>query len=184
MSFTEAIGTCFRKYVTFSGRASRPEYWWFFLFILLGTLAAGILDSTVFGTGAATSSLDTSDGFSAGFSAESNGPLGLLFGLGTLLPILAAGWRRMHDTGRSGLHLFYPLIVMVGLGSFAAFTGLTGFEPAAGDNVPLYQSLVKLVFAIGAFVFVISPLIVLWWLTRPSQPGNNEYGPNPHEVPT
>ena len=29
---------------------------------------------------------------------------------------------------------------------------------------------------------VLSPLIVFWWLTRPSQSGPNSYGPNPHEV--
>ncbi|MEM1006624.1 MAG: DUF805 domain-containing protein, partial [Pseudomonadota bacterium] len=28
----------------------------------------------------------------------------------------------------------------------------------------------------------VSPLLVLWWLSRPSQPGTNQYGPNPHEV--
>lgn len=39
MSFGEAIGNCFRKYATFSGRAKRPEYWWFFLLnFLLGLI--------------------------------------------------------------------------------------------------------------------------------------------------
>ena len=36
MSFTEAIKTCFRKYIDFSGRASRSEYWWFILFTVIG----------------------------------------------------------------------------------------------------------------------------------------------------
>ena len=35
MSFTEAVKTCFAKYVTFSGRARRSEHWYFFLFITL-----------------------------------------------------------------------------------------------------------------------------------------------------
>jgi uncharacterized membrane protein YhaH (DUF805 family) len=35
---------------------------------------------------------------------------------------------------------------------------------------------------LAAIVLLISPLLVLWWLTRPSQPGPNQYGPNPHEV--
>ena len=49
MTFGEAVQTCFRKYVTFSGRATRPEYWWFFLFLLLGSTAASIIDAAVFG---------------------------------------------------------------------------------------------------------------------------------------
>ena len=31
MTFGQSIKTCFSKYVTFSGRASRSEYWWFAL---------------------------------------------------------------------------------------------------------------------------------------------------------
>lgn len=34
MDFGTAVRTClFEKYATFSGRASRPEYWWFVLFV-------------------------------------------------------------------------------------------------------------------------------------------------------
>ena len=32
MGFTESIRTCLSKYFTFSGRAARPEFWWFVLF--------------------------------------------------------------------------------------------------------------------------------------------------------
>ena len=38
MGFTEAIKTCFSKYATFSGRPTRAEFWWFFLFTFLGGL--------------------------------------------------------------------------------------------------------------------------------------------------
>ena len=31
MTFGQSIKTCFSKYVTFSGRATRSEYWWFAL---------------------------------------------------------------------------------------------------------------------------------------------------------
>ena len=43
MQFHEAIQTCFIKYANFNGRASRSEYWWFFLFVVLVNLAAGTL---------------------------------------------------------------------------------------------------------------------------------------------
>jgi uncharacterized membrane protein YhaH (DUF805 family) len=172
MGFTDAVKTCFRKYLTFSGRASRPEYWWFILFLFIGHVVLGILDSIIFGA----SSFETtvSDG-SAGFEAESNGPLGGLFGLVTFIPTLAAGWRRMHDTGRSGLYLLYPLIVIIGLTTFAGFAGLTPESAVSGA----LSGITVLIFGIGAIVLMISPLLVIWWLTRPSQKGTNGYGPHP-----
>ena len=162
MDFATAIRTCFRKYVTFSGRASRPEYWWFALFVFLGGVAAAALDAGLFGT-----------------RGDETGPLNLVFSLGTLLPLLAAGWRRMHDTGRSGLFLFYPLLVMIGIGSFASMTGATA---QLNDPSALFSGLVGLILAVALVVFILSPFIVIWWLTRPSQPGTNDYGPHPLEV--
>ena len=85
MNFQESIQECFRKYADFSGRASRPEYWWFVLFVLIANLALSAI-STV---------------------------LGFIFVLATLLPSIAAATRRLHDTNRSGwwqLIAFVPLI--------------------------------------------------------------------------
>lgn len=174
MGFQDAVKTCFRKYATFSGRASRPEYWWFILFLFIAQLVLGVIDNILFGTGSVETT-NTETGVS--FSAESNGPLAALFGLGTILPTIAAGWRRMHDTGRSGLFLFYPLIVMVGLGTFASLMGLT-LETAMSGGL---SGLMSLVFGLGAIILFISPLLVVWWLTRPSQKGMNGYGPNPQQ---
>ncbi len=92
--FGEAISTCFRKYVTFSGRANRPEFWWFTLFGVLGGIAASIVDAAI-------------------FRSADYGPLNGLFSLAMLLPSLAVSIRRLHDTDRRGwwvlLH-FVPLI--------------------------------------------------------------------------
>ena len=74
MNFGQAISTCLSKYATFSGRASRPEFWWFFLFQILISLAASMLGDAVAG----------------------------LVSLGLLLPALAVGARRLHDIGKSG----------------------------------------------------------------------------------
>ncbi len=176
MSFTDAIRTCLGKYFTFSGRARRSEYWYFVLFMLLGSIVTGALDGIVFG--AADVEIGALDDGGYGASAGSSGPIASLFSLAMLIPSLAAGWRRMHDTGRSGLYLIYPLIVMVGLATFASLIG--ALDPLlAGEAVGGFA---VLMFFIGAIVFLISPLLVLWWLTRPSQPGQNEYGPNPVEV--
>ena len=174
MGFGDAIKTCFRKYARFSGRASRSEYWWFALFLFLGSVAFSILDTALFGT----TTVETEVGQ---LKVQDNGPLGSLFSLATLLPALAAGWRRMHDTGRSGLYLLYPLIVMIGIATFIGF--LSGFGPLmSGDIGALMTGAGGLVLLVSFAVLLISPLLVLWWLTRPSQPGTNAYGPNPHEV--
>ena len=74
MNFGQAISSCLSKYATFTGRASRPEFWWFFLFQILISLAASMLSEAING----------------------------LVALGLLLPALAVGTRRLHDVGKSG----------------------------------------------------------------------------------
>lgn len=154
MTFGRAIRSCLAKYATFAGRASRAEYWWFMLFLFLGGSAAGVIDAALFGEGAFV--------------------FGAAFSLATLLPALAVGWRRMHDSGRSGLHLVYPLIVMAGIASFGAVV--------MGIPEGPVQDASMIVLAFAGLVFAISPLLVLWWLTRPSDPNPNRYGPPPPEV--
>lgn len=175
MTFTDAIRRCFRKYVTFSGRAPRPEYWYFILFLFLGGIATNILDGLLFGSG----SVETAPG---SVTAQSDGgPLYALFSLTTLLPMLAAGWRRMHDTGRSGLYLLYPIIVWVGIAGFAGMIGATD-AALTGDFAAAFAGITGIIFAIAVIIAIFSPLIVIWWLTRPTQPGPNVYGPNPYEA--
>jgi uncharacterized membrane protein YhaH (DUF805 family) len=85
MNFADSVKLCFAKYADFSGRAKRPEYWWFALFVFLVSLILGMASDIV----------------------------SLLFSLLTLLPSLAVGARRMHDTNRSGwwqLLWFIPVI--------------------------------------------------------------------------
>lgn len=181
MTFAQSIQSCFRNYVTFSGRATRSEYWWFFLFGLLGSAVAGVFDSIFFGaTVVETTVTDTT----VSGSVENNGPLASLFSLVLLLPSLAVGWRRMHDTGRSGLYLLYPLLVWLGILGFIGFalmlsgaTGGLGFSGLASA----IGGLSALILIPAFIILLIAPLIVLWWLTRPSQPGTNAYGPHPSE---
>jgi uncharacterized membrane protein YhaH (DUF805 family) len=165
MTFQEAIVTCFRKYFTFSGRASRSEYWWFLLFCFLGSAISGALEGLI-----------------NGITRTPNGPtlISGAFGLATLIPSLSAGFRRMHDTGRSGLHLFYPIIAIIGL---SIFIGLFATDDVGvnGEFV-LPDGIVGAIIIVAGIIVALSPFIVIWWLTRPSQPGQNQYGPNPHEV--
>jgi uncharacterized membrane protein YhaH (DUF805 family) len=99
MSFAEAIKTCFQKYAEFRGRASRPEFWWFVLLYYIVIFAVGV--PLVFGQ----PSFD--------WNGMTGAVFGLLFGLASLallLPYLAVGVRRLHDTGKSGAWWFIVLV--------------------------------------------------------------------------
>ena len=97
MGFTDAVRICLQKYADFSGRGRRSEYWYFALFNLLVAIAAGILDA-ILGT-----DFDTGSGL-----------IGVLASLALLLPSLAAGVRRLHDTSRSGWWILIGLIPIIG----------------------------------------------------------------------
>ncbi len=85
MDLQTSIKTCFKKYAIFSGRASRSEFWWFFLFGILGGIIAAIIDVMIFG-----------------YSIEVTGPIGWIFTIVIFLPSLAVGARRLHDTDKTG----------------------------------------------------------------------------------
>jgi uncharacterized membrane protein YhaH (DUF805 family) len=91
VSFVEAVRVCFSKYVTFTGRARRSEYWWFVLFGGLVYIVAAILSS-----------------------AASSSVFVVIAVLALLLPTLAVLVRRLHDTSRSGWWYFISLVPLVG----------------------------------------------------------------------
>jgi uncharacterized membrane protein YhaH (DUF805 family) len=100
MSFGDAITTCLRKYAVFSGRAGRPEYWWFVLFNVIVSFVTSILDSAL--------------GLDYGAGTSSNGVLSTIATLLLLVPNLAVGSRRLHDSGRSAWWLLIALVPCVG----------------------------------------------------------------------
>ena len=84
------------KYANFSDRAPRAEYWWFYLLFMVVYLIATIVDSFI------------------GAVAGPYGILTIVISLGLLIPSLAAGVRRLHDTDRSGWWLLIVLIPLIG----------------------------------------------------------------------
>ena len=109
MNFFEAVKSVYRNYVNFSGRAVRSEYWWFYLFTIIASVVIMLVEVSL---GLGQGSYGAVEG---GYSANmSGGPLTLIFALVNLLPSLAVGIRRLHDTDRSGWWLFIILIPLVG----------------------------------------------------------------------
>ena len=104
-SFGEAVKRFFQRYAQFRGYASRSEFWWSFLFIVVSLFALYL----VFGVGiAALLANDASDASAGFFGILTVGIIGI-FGLATLLPRLAVMVRRLHDTGKSGLWVLFVL---------------------------------------------------------------------------
>jgi uncharacterized membrane protein YhaH (DUF805 family) len=116
MSFQEAVTTVLtKKYADFSGRARRSEYWWFYLAEIIVLVVLSVLGRAI-------------------------DPLIFLYYLAILaliVPGLAVGVRRLHDTGRSGWWILIGLIPLVGA------------------------------------------IVLLVFLVQDSNPGDNQYGPNP-----
>jgi uncharacterized membrane protein YhaH (DUF805 family) len=96
MGIQDAVSTCFSKYVTFQGRATRSEYWWWALFVMVVYLV-------IIGVGLAVMS-------------DSSLPMivAMLFMLAVLLPSLAVLIRRLHDTDHSGWWFFIELVPIIG----------------------------------------------------------------------
>jgi uncharacterized membrane protein YhaH (DUF805 family) len=81
-----------KNYVGFEGRARRKEYWMFVLFSIIVSIVLSIIQSILRLEAVLTS----------------------LYSLAVLLPSLAVGARRLHDTGRSGWWLLISLIPLIG----------------------------------------------------------------------
>jgi len=87
MTFFESIRACLTKYAEFNGRAPRSEFWWFTLFVILVASALVYMSQT----------------------------LGSVFLIAILLPLLAAGTRRLHDSGKSAWWQLFLLVPVAGI---------------------------------------------------------------------
>ena len=86
-----------RKYAVFGGRARRKEYWMFFLFNLLIFFVLGFIEGIL------------------RIAPQINGSvLASIYALGVLIPGIAVGVRRLHDTNRSGWWLLIGLVPLIG----------------------------------------------------------------------
>jgi uncharacterized membrane protein YhaH (DUF805 family) len=86
MNFQESIKVCFQKYADFNGNASRPEYWWFFLFLFIASAVLNVISPII----------------------------STIFSLATFIPSIAVGARRLHETNRSGWWQLLWLVPIVG----------------------------------------------------------------------
>ena len=107
MSIVESIRSVFVQYATFSGRARRSEFWWF---VFANWFVSSILSAVTFVPPLVRSTSNNGEAFVASAGSTVFG----LCSLAVLIPALAVGARRLHDTNRSGWNCFMFLIPLAG----------------------------------------------------------------------
>ena len=99
MTLGQSITICFNKFAKFRGRASRAEFWWFYLLYVIGSFFTEFMD------------ILASDYISYEESLRELTGIGYqnVWGLILLIPYLAVGVRRLHDTNHSGWWILCPI---------------------------------------------------------------------------
>lgn len=112
MDFKQAVIRCVRdKYADFSGRAGRPEFWWFMLASLALGVVLNILHLAI---------------------------IAMLVNLALVVPSFSAGARRLHDIGKSGwlqLLWFVPILGWIPLIYWLAQPGTAANQYGDADAV-------------------------------------------------
>ncbi len=172
-SMMEATKACLRKYATFSGRARRSEYWWFYL----ATYIASIIFALVW----VISMFIQLGIWSASDSFNSHEPMDMflmnpgfwiyvLFMLAIILPGLAVTVRRLHDLGKSGWYLLVPF--------------LCAMLPFASLLIAKYnQALFIPIFIIDYVMNLAVAIIFIIWMASNGKRETNKWGPSPKYFP-
>ena len=153
MGFGEAIQTCLKKFGKFSGRASRSEYWWFYLFITLLSIAAAVIDVLLFGA-----------------KAGETGVLGGIVSIVTLVPSLAVTSRRLHDTDRRGWWMLLPVAAITPFVIYIALKFGSETPPSGPAGAVIGVTILIALVTIG---------LLLYWLIKRGTQGANRFGPDP-----
>jgi uncharacterized membrane protein YhaH (DUF805 family) len=107
-----------RKYAQFDGRARRTEYWMFALINVVVSMGLGLVGGMM------------------GVSSDMGmNILAAIYTLAILVPSIAVGVRRLHDTGRSGWWMFIALIPILGAIALLIFA-VQDSEPGANQYGP------------------------------------------------
>jgi len=155
MDFVTAIKTCLLKYATFKGRAGRAEYWWWYLFSLIWSMAL--------------------------YWA----PVGMRWPVSVIffLPGISVSVRRLHDIDLSGWWILMPYLVWLPAVILGVGTIFSTIMTAAGT--PTSQAITSALQVAGSPVVVlcglmlaagVSDCVYMSWLCRKGTEGPNRFG--------
>ena len=151
---------CLKKYVVFSGRARRREFWIFFFCNLVIGLVLGWIPV-----------------------------IGWLISLAIFIPSISVGVRRLHDTNRSGkwyLLMLIPVVLLIIIGiivaviaatsyySYSYYSGFWGIPFGMKHGILWGFLIVILILASLAL-----GILLLVWAAQDGTHGSNRYGPDP-----
>lgn len=148
LSFGDAIIQCLTvKYAKFSGRASRSEYWYFYLFSWMPTLLFGIIT------------------YQSGVDMSA---FTMIVGLVLTIPLVSAAVRRMHDVNKSGWYLL--LLPAAPLTWFLLLLVLGELGLLRNDSIFFITYVGGMLLSFSAGMYIV------YLLTRKGDLHENEYG--------
>jgi uncharacterized membrane protein YhaH (DUF805 family) len=174
----EAFIRFWKKYATFKGRASRGEFWWWIVWLLIITVAFGLIPNAfgIFGTGARRTMQDFAD------------IIEHIFNIASFIPMLALSVRRLHDINKPG----WLLAIYCGfeiIGSILAIAGaflLGALEAVVNGGTPMKYvghagvseeaAFLGLgLFFIGIVIMLIMEIIYIVFMASKSNPAGARY---------
>ena len=158
----EAIVRFFKKYAVFKGRASRSEFWWWFLTYTVVTFVLRLVFRTLRNLTDSGVIATVGDSFSS------------IWGLVVLVPTIALGVRRLHDINMRGTVLAIIYAVQAAAGIFFAIgliliigSSLSFRSLEAGNSVSI-GGVVLLI--LGVLAFIASGVFYFVLMARDSNP--------------
>lgn len=180
MNFGDAVKQCYRKCFTYEGRASRAEFWYFFLFAFILNLFSWAIYSF-----ARSSIMPLVSESSSTLIKGAYLLINIIVEIATVIPMLSVTVRRLHDRDLPGwiillIYVFPKLIWSLFLFSDELFRG--DIQVAAGKHM---DNMIALIFAyvIIFALYVTSIIVRLVMMSKPGDIGPNNYGADPIEVP-
>ena len=162
-----------QNYAKFSGRASRAEFWWFFLFTMIIYFAALFIAG---GASRGMAAMNPGADIARGTFSGSLVVVGL-FWLFLFIPMLAVQIRRLHDTNRSGwwLGAFWLLYVVYMVGAFATIASLKNTTPGTPPNLGGAA-----MFGIFGLLFFVDSIVLFVFFCLRGTTGPNRFGDDPY----
>jgi len=171
-----------RRYVDFSGRSQRMEYWMWQLFKLLVFGGFMLVFLVLFGAAfaSASASKDPSMLIAAGGGMLLLWMIYMIFGFAIFIPDIAVAVRRLHDTNRSGWWLLSPLVpYFLGIVVMAVTVGIGGGAIQPGQPPDAAMATGGIVMLAFVLVAAAMGLVVLVFMLLDGTPGPNRFGPDP-----
>lgn len=164
MEFIPAVKTVLKKYNVYDGRASRSEFWWWLLFLVIMGFSLVLVQLLI--------GLIKNNNLNAIFS--------LLKWMVICIPTLSVSVRRLHDLGKTKVLpvISFVALLISDLLAYAMVSALGQFKRFEGA-VSLERSIGLWIVEISEWVYLITMIWVIILALRPGTKGDNRYGPDP-----